>query len=192
MQPIPEPPVWVVPAFDEVGECYLVASRCVERGFADGWDRGVLHALCWLTIGEVSPMTHRSAAATSWENARAESWLALCVAAGRSLPTAEDWRRLGADPLSLVTEDRLFAYGVWRAFAWLLGVREDWPIYTARHRAAELPPERPYLYGRTSKDPAALRAAELAAWERAEADALAWWRHIRTWADLTSTQTAAG
>ncbi|MCO1659393.1 hypothetical protein [Pseudonocardia humida] len=71
-------------------------------------------ALMWLTLGEISPMTHRGAsgehsAGGSWtrgvsfELARAESWVALCVAAGAPSPTAEDWQRLGVEPAAWST-----------------------------------------------------------------------------------------
>jgi hypothetical protein len=81
----------------------------------------------------------------TWEMARAENWVALCVAAGAPAPIAEDWRRLGVEPAPAVTDDREFAYGAWRALSWLLGVREDFPIYTSWHRAAGMAPDRPHL-----------------------------------------------
>ena len=108
-------PSWVVPTTDEVVECQQVCERRAERG-SDERDVGVLAALVWLTLGEVSPMTWRTGPRTR-ESARAESWLALCVAAGQPGPTDEDWRRLGTEPREPASDDPEFAYGVWRTLA---------------------------------------------------------------------------
>ena len=88
------------------------------------------------------------------------------MAAGQVEPTDEDWRMLGVEPRSVaVDDDPEFAYGVWRTLSWLLGVREDFPIYTSWHRAADLPPDRPHLYAplRGGEPDAAWFAAEQAA-----------------------------
>ena len=80
------------------------------------------------------------------------------------------------------------AYGVWRTLSWLLGVREDFPIYTAWHRAAGIPHDRPHLHTRTLRDPVtpAWHAAEQAAQDQARADARRWWEHVRARADATA------
>ena len=95
--------------------------------------------------------------------------------------------RLGVAPRAVRPEiagDREFAYGVWRTLAWLLGVREDWPIYTAWHRAAGIPRERAHvLVPVARRRTGAWRAAAQAARERAEQDALHHWRHVRRLAD---------
>jgi hypothetical protein len=183
---MPDPPAWVVPALDEVEECYLLGARLLDRGMADARERGVQGVLAWLTIGEVSPMTARPASMATWEVARSESWVALGVAAGMPPPTRLDWERLGVDPAPALVEDREFAYGAWRALAWLLGTRPDWPLHTSRHRAAGIVPERPHLRGRQDTGSPSLQPGEQAAREQAEADAMAHWRHIRGLADQSA------
>jgi hypothetical protein len=179
-------PSWVNRTPDEVDECEQVSGRLVERGFAGQGQVGVCATFAWLLIGEVSPMTWRAGERTR-EVARAESWVALCVAADRAAPTEQDWRRLGAAPLPMRVENREFAYGVWRTLAWLLGVREDWPTYTSWHRAADLPqPDQHWNVPRQQRDTPQWRAAHQAAWERDEADALRHWLHVRQVADRTS------
>lgn len=134
-------------------------------------------------------MTGRSAALTTWEVARSESWVALCVAAGKPPPTADDWRRLEVEPRPAITGDREYAYGAWRALAWLLGMRGDWPVHTGRHRAAEIPRERPHVVApRSARDSTAWQAADRAARDQAEHDALRYWRHVRQLADATASR----
>lgn len=194
-------PSWVVPEYDAVRECERVSVRLLghQPYGATTRDSGVAAALVWLTLGEVSPMTHcawpgvfdppdRSGTWTSgatWEAARAESWVALCVAAGAPVPAKDDWRRLEVEPAPAVVDDVEFAYGVWRALAWLLGVREDWPIYTGWHQAAGIPHDRPHLTTRP-RDAAARQAAERAAQDQARADARRWWEHVRARVDATA------
>ncbi len=197
-------PSWVVPEFDAVRECERVALRLLEHQpyGATTRDSGVASALVWLTLGEVSPITRRVTVGVfdppdrsgTWtsgvtrELARAESWVALCIAADAPPPTAQDWERLGVEPAEAVRDDRECAYGVWRTLAWLLGVREDFPIYTAWHRAAGLPHDRPHLVRRTPRDPvtSAWWAAEQAAQDQARTDARRWWEHVRARADATA------
>lgn len=131
-------------------------------------------------------MTWRTGERTR-EVARAESWLALCVAAGQPGPTDDDWLRLAAPPLPAQVEDREFAYGAWRALAWLLGVREDWPTYTSWHRAAGFPqPDQHLNVPLQRRDTPQWRAAHRAARERDEADAHRYWCHVRKLADSTA------
>lgn len=178
-------PSWVVPTIDDVRECERVCERRAELG-SDQRDLGVLAAVVWLTLGEVAPLSWRTGAPTR-AVARAESWLALCVAAGQAGPTDEDWRRLGASPLPPVKDDREFAYGVWRALAWLLGVTDEWPTYTGWHRAAGLAPPRPHLYvPHQQRGTEAWKTADQASRDRAESDALRHWRHVRQRADATA------
>ncbi|MGH3795641.1 MAG: hypothetical protein ACRDSP_12195 [Pseudonocardiaceae bacterium] len=180
------PPVhrWVVPGEDAVREVYRVSFVIARRGL-DARDLGAINALYWVTIGEVSPVGQQAVEAT-WERARAESWLALCLAAGQELPTERDWQRLGAEPYPAVRTDPAYCYGAWRTLAWLLGVRDDWPVHTAWHRAAELPQERPHTYvSQSQRDTEAWRVAAEASAERDRQDALLHWRHIRERADAT-------
>ncbi|MEO7194313.1 MAG: hypothetical protein ABIZ05_05745 [Pseudonocardiaceae bacterium] len=183
---LPEPPGWVVRPFPEVLECYRVADRMLD-GFGDDRMDGAFQVFVWLTIGEVSPMTERSWRAATWEVARAESWVALCVAAGKPAPTAGDWERLGVTPHAAVTENREFAYGVWRALAWLLGVRDDWPVHTSWQVAAGMPREQPHLCVRArDRDTEAWRAADQASRDLAAVDAVRHWEHIRARVDATA------
>ncbi|MBW0089370.1 hypothetical protein I4I73_10405 [Pseudonocardia sp. KRD-184] len=193
-------PSWVVPDVDAVRECERVSVRRLGLGprAVTARDAGVAAALAWLTIGEVSPLTHRAVPGTlhpdgswtpgaTWELVRAESWVALCVAAGALTPTEEDWRRLGVEPAPAAIDDAEFAYGAWRTLAWLLGVREDFPIYTSWHRAASIRRDRRHLYGRRPAErDAAWRAAEQAARDQARADARRHWEHVRARVDATA------
>lgn len=65
--------------------------------------------------------------------------------------------------------------------SWLLGVREDFPIYTSWHRAAGLKPDRPHLRAppRPSRPDEAWWAAERASRDQAETDARSYWQHVR-------------
>lgn len=130
----------------------------------------------------------------TFTEARAESWVALSMAAGQGELPSLDWRMLGVEPRpATVDENPEFAYGVWRTLSWLLGVREDFPIYTSWHRAAEIPPDRPHLYAplRGGEPDAAWFAAEQAAQDQARTDALRWWRHVRAQVDARSSTTSA-
>lgn len=184
----PGPPAWVTRPFDECKECHRVAER--KLGYDGERNHGAFRVLAWLTIGERSPMTERTFRDATWEVARSESWVALCVAAGQPLPTVRDWERLGVEPRPVLVDDREFAYGAWRAFAWLLNVRDDWPVHTSWQINAEIPPEQPHLYVPWSeRDSDAWRTAERACRDRAEQDALCHWRHIRQLADATAPRS---
>ncbi|MDN5851251.1 MAG: hypothetical protein L0K86_00130 [Actinomycetia bacterium] len=202
-------PSWVVPPLHAVQECDRVARRSLDLPpfRATSRDVGVASALVWLTLGEVSPMTQRfgggawdppdgsrSDPRTRWcssvtyEMARAESWVALSRAAEAPPPSDDDWRRLVVEP-ALATEcEREYAYGAWRALAWLLGVREDFPIYTSWHRSAEIPHDRPHLRApvRGGIPDVAWDAAEQAAQDQACRDARRHWEHIRSRLDATA------
>ncbi|MGE3795981.1 MAG: hypothetical protein AB7I38_18930 [Dehalococcoidia bacterium] len=205
-------PAWVVPTIDAVDECERVARRVVNARSYELMvrERGVAAALLWLTLGEVSPMTRRVAGASirggrfsgpeceaveTWtcgvtrEDARAEAWVALSVAAGQHLPTEDDWTLLGVVPALPRIDDREFAYGVWRTLSWLLGVRDDFPIYTSWHRSAGVRHERPHLARRrqSAEEPSGPdRVADQAARDQAEADAFRWWSYVRQRLDATA------
>lgn len=88
--------------------------------------------------------------------------------------------------MSAVTDDRELAYGAWRTLAWLLGVREDWPIQGAWHRAAGIARDRPHLDAPAgARSRAGWEAAEQASRDQASADAMTYWRHVRRLADAT-------
>ena len=178
-------PAWVSQPPDAVQECWEAVQRRVTGSERDA---GVSWTLRWLFAGEVGPVTSRPPTQSTRESARAESWAALCLAADMPEPTEADWRRLGAEPLPLVkTLDREFAYGTWRTLSWLLGVRGDWPVHSGWHVSASLPVECPHNYvPQRERDTDAWRAADQAARERAQAEALAHWRHIRKLADETA------
>ena len=55
-------PSWVVPAIDAERECERVSVRLLghQPYGATTRDFGVAAALVWLTLGDVSPMTHRA------------------------------------------------------------------------------------------------------------------------------------
>ena len=177
-------PAWVRQEPHAVQECWdtVMVRRVITHS-----DRisGVSWTLRWLFEGEVGPVTSRSPRECTRENARAESWVALCLAAKMPGPTEEDWRRLSAEPLPSVTKvDQEFAYGAWRTLSWLLGVRDDWPVYTSWHRSASLPKECPHhSVPHSDRDTDQWRAADRAAREQAQADARHHWEHVRHLAD---------
>jgi hypothetical protein len=175
-------PDWVRQEPHAVQECWEAAV--VRRRTITERESGVCWTLRWLFEGEVGPVTSRPPAECTRETARAESWVALCLAAGMPGPTEEDWRRLGAVPRPAATVDQEFAYGAWRTLAWLLGVREDWPIHTSWHLAAGIPDECPHHFvPGYERDTDTWRAADAASRERARTDALRYWRHVRDLAD---------
>lgn len=170
---------WVVPTYEQVEECQRVAWNMNHVG-ADPRERGAIGALMWVNIGEVSPITQRPLSAERYEAARAECWAALCVAAGQGGPITDDWAQLGIEAAPVVNGDPEYGYGTWRALTWLLGTREEWPLYTGWHQAAEIPMERPHmLVPRSRRDTEAWRLAQLAAEDRAREEALRHWQHVR-------------
>lgn len=163
MHGLPPAPVpdWVTPAVEQVREAWRACDALIGRP-RDAVDRGAYDALAWVTIGEAPPLTRRAGPATR-DCARAEAWLALCLAADQYLPTGRDWERLGVEPQPPATHDWEYAYGVWRALAWVTGARSDPPILYDWHAAAET--------GRG---------------DDAREDALRHWRHVRQLADATA------
>lgn len=181
-------PSWCVPGPRAAQEAWDALARRLPRGITPR-DKGVLDALGWIGQGD--------AASLSWvvgrtvADARAESWLALCTAAGAPSPSARDWDRLGVPPrvvhpkVAPEAADREFAYGVWTTVAWLLGVREDWPISTSWHVAAGIPDPWPHLLVPVRQRDEAWQLADAAAREQAQAEAWRWWAHVRHRADAT-------
>jgi hypothetical protein len=155
-------------------------------------DRGVADVLAWVGLGDTAPLSWSVGHTAS--DARAESWLALCAAADAPPPTIRDWERLGVAPRTVhpkvVPEiaDREFPFGVWRTCAWLLGVREDWPVSTSWHIASGIPDPWPHLLVPDRRRDDAWRVADAAAREQAQAEAWRWWAHVRQRADATDTE----
>lgn len=174
-------PAWVVPAHQQVVELHYLTYRLVDT-VGDVEAGGRLAAIEWVVGGRQAPVTHRSDTAT-WEQVRAEAWVALCVAAEATAPIDQDWARLGVSPWPAAVMDVDWAYGAWRTLAWLLGVRPDPPV--------ELPERYPdgSLVGgpryATRPDPASpvWQAAQARRQERARADAWRHWEHVRGHAD---------
>jgi hypothetical protein len=171
-------PDWCVPPPHAVQEAWASLGR---RRSLTSRDHGVWETLAWVGLGDTSPLSN--VVGRDRGAARAESWLALCVAADGPPPTASDWERLGVQPRAARPVDREVAFGVWRTLAWLLGVREDWPVYTSWHLAAELPTPHPHHYVREADRDEAWHVADTAAREQATAEARRWWTHIRRLAD---------
>ena len=73
-------PDWVVQEPHAVQECW--ESAVVRRTTPTERDRGVNWTLRWMFECEVGPVTGRSPRECTRETARAESWVALCLAAG--------------------------------------------------------------------------------------------------------------
>lgn len=89
-------PAWVLPDHRQVVELHHLTYRLVEaigEVEAGSW----LAAVEWIVRGGQAPVTHRPNPGTR-EQARAESWVALCVAAEAAPPTGRDWERLGVSP----------------------------------------------------------------------------------------------
>jgi hypothetical protein len=114
------------------------------------------------------------------------------LAAGEPPPPERDWRQLEIEPrrVDAKSADRArdpeFSFGVWRTLAWLLGVREDWPVYTSWHKAAGLPVPYPHHYVPPAMRDAAWHAADAAARDQARTEAQLWWAHVRRLADNTA------
>lgn len=181
-------PDWCVPGARAVQEAWEALHR---RRARTPRDRGVANVLAWVGLGDTAPLSWGAGHTAS--DARAESWLALCAAAAAPPPASRDWKRLGVAPRAVhpkvVPEiaDREFPFGVWRTCAWLLGVREDWPVYTSWHRASDLANPWPHLLVPDRHRDEAWDVADAAAREQAQAEAWRWWAHVRHCADATDT-----
>jgi hypothetical protein len=179
-------PDWCVPGARGVQEAWDALYRRREM---TPRDQGVHEVLSWIGHGDTAPLSWIVGRTVS--DVRAESWLALCAATGAPAPAARDWERLGVAPrtvhLKVVPEiaDREFPFGVWRTCAWLLGVREDWPVYTSWHRASDLANPWPHLLVPAARRDEAWRVADAASREQAQAEAWRWWAHVRQRADAT-------
>lgn len=174
-------PAWVAPQHRQVVELHYLTYGLVEA-IGDGEARGQLAAVGWVVGGDRTPATYWSAPAT-WEQARAESWVALCVAAEAPPPTEQDWARLGVSPRPTVVDDVDSAYGVWRTLAWLLGVRPDPPVeLPERDEGGELV-GGPLYVARPDPSSPIWQAAEARRRRERLEDARRHWQHVRRLAD---------
>jgi hypothetical protein len=174
-------PAWVVPAHRRVVELHYLVYRFVEV-VGTAHFRGQLAAVEWVVGRGSAPVTGRPDRAT-WPQARAESWVALCVAAQAPEPTGRDWVRLGVQPRLATVDDPDWAHGAWRTLAWLLGVRPEPPVeLPERDEDGQLAGGPLYTL---RPDPASQvwRAVETRRREWATEDARRHWQHVRRLAD---------
>lgn len=119
-------PRWVVPSTLKVNDCHRLDCQVAEVTGAHD-TLGQILALEWVCGLRDAPLTDRAEQPVTRAMARAESWVALCDAAGQSDPTDGDWRQMGAAPLPAVISNAAFSYGAWRMLTWLLGERAEPP-----------------------------------------------------------------
>jgi hypothetical protein len=175
----------VIPAWVQADHRQVVDLHWTAYGLATQLDslhaQGQLAALGWIVSGERAPITHRTDPAT-WELARAESWVALCIAAGgEQLPTAEEWARLAVEPRASRVADDDFAHGVWRTLAWLLSVRPDPPTELPdRDANGNVVPDREPRFGLRRDESSPLWQQVDGAWRaRNRSEARRWCAHVR-------------
>jgi hypothetical protein len=171
-------PAWVVADHQQVADFnYMVFTLATELNSVHG--KGQLAAVGWVTGVRPAPMTQRDEPVT-WALARAESWVALTVAACNADPVTSDWAMLGVEQRPWVAGDQDFAHGAWRTLAWLLGVRADPPIAVpVREVDGTLAPgEERYA---THPDPSSpiWQEADRRRRQRNSVEALRWYRHVR-------------
>lgn len=177
-------PAWVVPAPQQVVDMNHMAFELATK-VDSVHASGQLAAVGWVTGVGPAPMTRREDAVT-WAVVRAESWVALCHAAQKEPPTAQDWERLGVPPRPLVDWNIDFAHGAWRTLAWLLGVHPEPPgALPNRLEDGSVPPGEQRYGVRPNLDSPIWRTAEDGRLARNQAEALRHWRHVRERADAT-------
>ncbi len=175
-------PVWVIADHRQVKELYYLAYALATK-VNSVHGQGQLAAVDWVTGGRVSPMTHREEP-VSWALARAESWVALTVAARNGEPPASDWAMLGVEPRPWVSGDGDFAHGAWRTLAWLLGVRPDPPIELPRRdENGQLEPGGERYATRPDPSSPYWREADRRRRQHNRTEALDWFRHVRSRVD---------
>jgi hypothetical protein len=171
-------PAWVVADHRQVKELYYLAYALATK-VDSVHAQGQLATLDWLTGGRVAPMTHREEP-VSWALARAESWVALCVAANNGQPLSSDWAMLGVEPRPWVSGDGDFAHGAWRTLAWLLGVRPDPPIELPRRdENGDLEPGGERYATRPDPSSPYWREADRRRRQRNREEARTWFQHVR-------------
>jgi hypothetical protein len=186
-------PAWVKADHRRVVDLHWMAHELATQ--LNSWHaQGQLAALGWVVSNERAPMTHRTDQATS-QLARAESWVALCVAAGDGLPTADEWARLEVEPRAVFVADHDFAHGAWRTLAWLLGVYPDPPteLLPARDPDGNLISDREPRYGLRRDESSPLWRRVDRAWRaRNRAEAQRWSAHVRRQLGSAENATAPG
>lgn len=181
-------PEWVVPEPQQVGDLARY-TRWLAEDMGHRTAQGEWAAVRWVTGQGIPPLTGMIESAT-WELARAQSWVALSRAANGTLPTTREWLGLGVSPRPIAAGDREFAYGAWRALAWLLGVRPA-SITEPPPRDADgvvLPGTELMSSPARPQDPA-WQAGQQPRRERDIADARVWWEHVRARVAVTELST---
>ena len=174
----------MIPAWVKADHRRIADLHWTAHGLAMQLDslhaQGQLAALGWVVSGEHAPMTHRVEPAT-WALARAESWVALCVAACGVLPTADEWARLRTPSRPCRVPDDDFAHGAWRTLAWLLGVNPDPPTELPdRDEDGNLISDREPRFGLRRDESSPLWQQVDRAWRaRNRAEAQRWCAHVR-------------
>jgi len=172
-------PRWVVPSTLEVNDCHRLDCQVAEVTKAHD-TLGQILALEWVCGLRDAPLTDRAEQPVTRAMARAESWVALCDAAGQSDPTDGDWRQLGAAPLPAVISNAAFSYGAWRMLTWLLGERAEPPEeLPQRDEDGTLPPWEQRYVARPNPDSPTWQAAQQQRRERQRAEAFAAWQLAR-------------
>jgi hypothetical protein len=184
-------PAWVVADHRQVVDFnFAVYSLATEIDSVHA--KGQLAAVGWVTGVRVAPMTHRDEP-VSWALARAESWVALSVAATNVEPRAADWAMLDVEPRPWVSGDADFAHGAWHTLAWLLGVRPDPPIdLPLRDEDGNLAPGQERYATRPNPSSPAWQEADRRRRQRNRAEALRWYQHVRHRIDAARSTSSAG
>ncbi len=166
----------MVPSTQDVRDCYRLDCQVAEVTGAHDTLAQIL-ALEWVCGLRAAPLTDRAEQPVTRPLARAESWVALCDAAGKD-PTDRGWQRLGVAPLPAVLANAAFSYGAWRLLDWLLGERRDPPDEELPQRDADgiLPPWEQRYVARPRPDSPTWQAAMRQRRERQHAEAVAAWQ----------------
>lgn len=153
--------------------------------------QGQLAALEWVTGVRPAPMTQRTEP-VSWELVRAESWVALCVAAENTGPTAREWEQLRVEPRPRLAGDDDFAHGAWRTLAWLLGVRPDPPLgLPARDVDGQLLPGEERYATRPNPASPVWQSADVQRRDQNRTEAQRWCRHVRERVETVGRQAVS-
>ena len=165
-------PALQVAKVDQMARALVEANGSVEA-------KGVVLAVSWVVGAWSAPLTGRAKRApVTRGEAREESWLALCEAAGEP-PSEQELGKLGLVRQQAATsDDAERAYGIWRTLSWLLGTYPDPPVEV---------PERLADGTLADSEPRYTLREGSAVWETTQshrreqhrAEALRWWRRGR-------------